>query len=151
MHVYSIPSVIRLLRSYIDFRHYLLGQAVRNADTYAVPDQKIERRGELPLGQTKGDKRPWPFRELMRAKAPRDGKRRAQLMQDIHVSMIDLEEGLKLLSDDDLELIYKYHLFQTHTLEDLCAERGTRDRGAMSRRVERAVERLVRAMERPKR
>lgn len=117
-------------------------------DTLGVRSE-VQAMKELPLGLTTNDPRPWPFHEIHHAKPPRDGKARAKSIQEIHVSMIDIEVALRALTDDDLELIYKYFLLQSHTLEELCAERKNYSRGSMLLRCRRAVGRLVVALDDP--
>lgn len=152
MRSYSVQSVERLLRNYFDFRYNLLdggsGQPIAlPAEEIVAPAQASESYTKRrPLGWSKNDQR-WPFMEPRHAHTKTDGKRKAQLMTEIHVAVLDLERGLKGLSDDDCELIYKFHLFQTRTLDELCVERNLHSRGSMSRRIERAVQRLVFEME----
>lgn len=152
MRSYSVQRVERLLHNYIDFRLNLLDGGSSQTPAEASETAAAPARAALsytkvrPLGWTENDQR-WPFMEPRHAHAKIDGKRKAQLMTEIHVSVLDLECGLKRISDDDLEIIYKYHLFQTRTLDELCVERGVKSRGSMSRRIERAVSRLVFEME----
>jgi hypothetical protein len=144
--------VERLLRNYIDFRLNLLDGGSSQtpedpSEEAAAPAQAVESFDKRrPLGWSMNDQR-WPFMEPRHAHSKIDGKRKAQLITEIHVCVLDLERGLKGLADDDLELVYKYHLFQTRTLDELCVERGVASRGSMSRRIERAVNRLVFEME----
>jgi hypothetical protein len=123
------------------------GQAQRLMDSI-VPEERTEHgvSREVPLGMTRNGS-PWPFLEPRGARSPRDGKRKAKQILEIHVSMLDLENGLRALTDEDLALIYRYLLFQTHTLEQLCAEWGTKDVPSMYHRIMRAVDRLVFNME----
>lgn len=151
MRSYSVKAVERLLRNYVDFRHNLLdggsGQALTESIEPAAPAVATLSHTNLrPLGWSENDPR-WPFMEPRHARTRIDGKQKAKAMQEIHVSVLDLEAGLKRLTDDDLEIVYKYHLFQTRTLDELCIERGVRSRGSMSRRIERAVNRLCFEME----
>jgi len=148
MKVYTVENVERLLRSYLDFQYFLMGKGGQSMDTYSVRPSTPSTR-ELPFGATKNDARPWPFYETRHARIPRDGKSRAMKTQELHVSMLDIEIAIKQLQDDDLELLYKYYLFQTHTIEELCAERGIARHGTMRMRCKRAVERLVYILERP--
>jgi hypothetical protein len=148
MKVYSRELVVRLLRNYLDFRQMQEGQAQRLMDGMVLEERTehgVSR--EYPLGMSKNSKMPWPFLEPRGARAPRDGKRKSKQIQEIHVSMLDLETGLRALTDDDLSLVYRYLLFQTHTLEQLCGEWGIKDIGSMYQRIMRAVDRLVFCME----
>ncbi len=143
---YTVGIVERLLRNYLDIRSYLEGKGQLLPDTYTVKPAPRTNKERMPLGQT-ALSQPWPFMEAPRARAPMDGKARARTIQDLHVSCLDIEEALKKLHDDDVELLLKYHILQTHTLDQLVVERQVTSRGSMQRRVRRAVERLVRELE----
>jgi hypothetical protein len=146
---YSPEQVVRLLNNYLDFRFTLVGEgAAGSPTTYTAPDEHYVRPMDRPFGMTATDRREWPFMGMPHAKPPRDGKAKAKQIQEIHISIIDLDAALERLDDDELELIYKYHLFQTRTLEELCIERNT-NRWALTRQIERAVRRLARLMEQP--
>ena len=82
------------------------------------------------------------------AKAPQNGKGRARMMEDLHVSCIDIEQGLPQLTQEDQRLIIDYHILHRKTLDELCVERKYTSRGSMQRRIQRAVARLVDVMER---
>jgi len=69
------------------------------------------------------------------------------MMEDLHVSCIDIEEGLPQLTKEDQKLIIDYHILHRKTLDELCAERSHTSRGSMQRRIQRAVTRLVDVME----
>jgi len=69
------------------------------------------------------------------------------MRENLHIAIIDLENALQRLHDNDLELIYKFHIFQTCSLDELCKEYGIHSRSGMSLRIHRAVKRLVRIME----
>lgn len=141
---YSPVMVEKLARSYLDHRHSLFGSAQRLPDSTIVDKPEATTR-ELPFGMRRGDS-PWPFLEPTHAKPKVDGKRKADLATSVWISMMDLEEGLKKLSDDDISLIYKYHIFQTRTLDELAVEIGIKSRSATSARVQRAVARLAHLM-----
>lgn len=141
---YSPVMVERLCRSYLDHRHSLFGSAQRLPDSTIVDKPEATTR-ELPFGMRRGDS-PWPFFEPIHAKPKVDGKRKADLATSLWVSMMDLEAGLKKLSDDDIGLVYKYHIFQTRTLDELAVEIGIKSRSAVSARVQRAVARLTHLM-----
>jgi len=108
---------------------------------------QVRWKGELPFGMTRTDTNPWPFREPRHAKPPRDGKAKASQMETIWVSMLDLERGLSKLSDDELSLLYKYYLFQTHTLEELAVELQVDYPMTVLRRANLIVKHLTKVME----
>ena len=142
--IYTVALVERLLRNYLDIRYTLEGRGQQLPDTYATFPKRVTRT-EQPLGMT-AHGTPWPFMEPLHAKAPTDGKRKARLLEELHCSIIDIETALPHMSDDDLELIYQYHVLQTHTLDELAKERRLTSRGSMHQRVYRAVERLTRVL-----
>lgn len=87
-----------------------------------------------------------PMQEVRHAKTPIDGKAKAQNTLELHCAVMDFELALQKLSDRDLELLYKYHVFGTYTLEELCAERGISSKGSMSDLLTRILKRLTRIM-----
>jgi hypothetical protein len=145
---YTVGTVERLLRNYLDVRYALEGRGQQLPDTYVVREKRDTSERERPFGHGTGQS--WPFMEPKHARAPMDGKAKARLMEDFHCAIIDIENALRDMSDDDLELIYKYYILGTHTLDDLLVERGAQSRGSMLRRNQRAVARLTQRMERGK-
>ena len=155
---YTTPLVEKLLQNMLSIQNMLEGgTSSEEPDNHFIrkPVMRNEQR-ELPLGMTPNDPRGWPFREPQHAKEPFDGKAKAMLTQELHCSIIDLKTALTrkdkygnyLVDDDDIDLLTKYHIYQTHTLADLALERNVTSRGSMQRRVLRAVRRLVDVMER---
>ena len=144
-HTYSVAEVERLMKNYLDFRYHLEGSAQRLPENASYIQPRWT--GELPLGMKRTDPRPWPFREPRHATPPRDGKAKAKKMEMVWGSMLDLERGLAQLSDDDLALMYKYYIFQTHTLEELKTELHTDHPSTVQRRLQRIVKKLTRIME----
>jgi hypothetical protein len=100
---------------------------------------------ERPFGMT--DRQPWPFRDTPHAKPPRDGKAKARTMEDLHCAVLDIEEGLRHMHPQDVDLLMKYHILQTHTLDELVAECKLASKGSMQQRLFRIVQRLTREME----
>lgn len=158
MKTYSTDLVERLLRNLLDIREMLSGgSGAKVPDNYAIrtPKKRTDDQRELPLGMSPNDPRGWPFREPQHAKEPFDGKAKAKLTQELHCSVIDLEMALErkdqrgnyLVDEDDMDLLLKYHILQTHTLDDLLHERQAVSRGSMQRRILRAVRRLAGIME----
>lgn len=142
--MYTPKEVMFLLGYYLEYRSNLLSPT-------AIPEDPCIRSGyvtdnqwkhELPLGHSKSDP-PWPYMVKSPAHSRVDGKRRAMKAQDIHISMVDLEHGLACLTDNYLEVLYKYYLFQTHTYEDIAKEHGLSHRFMIQRRCNKALETLT--------
>jgi len=87
-----------------------------------------------------------PMQEVRHAKTPIDGKAKAQNTLELHCAVMDFELALDKMSERDLELLYKYHIFGTYTLEELCVERGISSKGSMSDLLTRVIKRLTRIM-----
>lgn len=141
--------VKKLLRSYLDIRYTLEGKSPELPDTYAVPVRFNYDKSRMPFGMTPSSQ-PWPFMEQRGATAKSDGKRQARMMEELHVSCLDIEKALRQLDDDELEIVYKHLIFQTHTLDDLIEERGLTSRGSMQSRVQRIVRRITKLIEQSK-
>jgi len=141
---YSQPTVIRLLRNYMQIRMRLIdGMPVRPAPLYTTSSEHHSKR-ERPLGAVAGQA--FPFMERPKAQPSIDGKKKARMIEELHVAAIDLEEALEKLSPDDYDLTLKYFILQTHNLDELCAERHLSSKGGMQERLQRIVKRLVRTM-----
>lgn len=140
---YTPRLVEKLLKNYLDIRYTLEGKSPDLPDTYAVNVKQTYQR--VPFGMQPSEA-PWPFMEKLHATSPRDGKKQAREMLELHMSCLDIERALKLLDDDDLKLIYQYFIFQTHTLDELVAERGLTSRGSMQSRTQRVLKKLTRIM-----
>jgi hypothetical protein len=148
MSTYTVGLVERLLRHFLDVRYLLDVNVQKLNDTSVVRLKEHRTKRELPLGMSISDTQDWPFRERRHARSPIDGKARARAREELHCAILDIEEAFPRISDEDQELIIKYHILQTHTLDELVRERQLSSRGAMQRRILRAVERLRREMER---
>ena len=144
--VYSPKTVEKILRNYLDIKYTLEGKSPELPDTYVVTLKRQYGTERVPLGMTSSSA-PWPFMEPKGATKMVDGKATARLMEDLLVSCLDLENGLKRLHDTDLKLLYLYYIFQTHTLDELAAEIGITSKGSLQRRLQRIVSRLTRFME----
>ena len=148
MSTYTVGLVERILRNFLDIRYTLEGNVQQLHDTAIVRNPVHASTRERPLGMSVNDPRGWPFREARHAREPMNGKAKARAKEELHCAVLDVEEAFPFLAKDDQELILKYHILQTHTLDELLIERGLSSRGAMQRRILRAVERLRREMER---
>jgi hypothetical protein len=128
---YTVGRLEKLLSNYLDIRATLNGRTQQLHDTNAIEEEHAR-----------------PFSNRSHAKAPQNGKGRARMLEDLHVSVIDIEEALPRLAPDDQQLIIEYHILHSKTLDELCGERGSTSRGSMQRRVQRSVSRLVDVLER---
>lgn len=146
MAVYTVNMVEKYLRMYQDIRFTLEGNCQRLPDTYTLRTKPKRNLTRQPFGQTATGE-PWPFMEPKHAKPPMDGKRNAQLMEDLHTAVLDIESAFPRLSEDDQQLIYDYHITQNKNLDEIAVERNVSSRGSMCQRIARAVQRLTREME----
>lgn len=142
---YTDNLVERLLRNYLDIRATLEGNTQRLHDTYIVDTKRTQSRRERPLGQV-AQGEPWPFMETKHAKVPQDGKAKARFLEELLCAVIDIEQTFPRLSNDDKELLLKYHITHGYTLDELMVERGVTSRGSMRQRVARSVTRLTRIL-----
>ena len=83
--------------------------------------------------------------EGKRASQTRDGKKRGRQIEDMHVSVLDLEAGLNRLSEDDRTIVVAYYV-AGYTFDELATMYGLASRGSMNSRVNRIVSRLTRVM-----
>jgi hypothetical protein len=143
---YTPRLVERLLKSYLDIRYTLEGKSPELPDTYAVVHKRTAPPERTPFGMT-ASATAWPFMEKRPALHRTDGKKQARTMEELHVACLDIENALQYLSNDDLTIVYQYLIFQTHTLDELVAERGLVSRGSMQSRVKRIVKRVTKLME----
>lgn len=140
---YNQAIVTRLLINYIDIRISLLDRMPKpNRPLYSTT-KKLSYR-ERPLGSSTTT--PWPFMTKARAASPIDGKKRARMMEDLHVATIDLENALKTLTNDEYRLIADYYIYGNGTLEELATARGLASKGRFHERLQRIVKKLVKRM-----
>lgn len=144
---YSEKEVAFLLGYYLEYRSNLISPTAIPEEPCIRGEYKVQHRWrhELPLGHSHSDG-PWPYMVKSNAPTRVDGKRRAMKAQDIHVAMIDLEQGLRCLTDNYLEVIYKYYLFQTFTLDELVPELGLGMKSSVQKRRDSALKALTRHM-----
>lgn len=150
--VYSHALVVRLLQSYLDFRSFLEGQSQHLGDNPPISTPPNRKGKEVPFGQGRNELTPWPFMALSHAKAPNDGKTRARKITEIHVMVVDLEQGLvKLAERDPMQgwLLLTFYLRGDMGIEELCAKTGAPSQRAMQARIDRAVDHLVQVLESP--
>lgn len=145
--LYSPEEVTFLLGYYLEFKSNQLSPTTIPEDPSIIGEYKTvnKYKHEMPLGHKHSDY-PWPFMVKRHAPTRVDGKRRAIKSQDIVVAMIDLEEGLCALTDNYLELIYKYYMFESRTLQELAHEQGLSHPSTVLRRCERALRQLTKHM-----
>jgi hypothetical protein len=139
---YSPRQVERLLQNYLSFRSSQITPSASSNESQVEYWTYVTPGHERPLGYTPKQS-PYPFMVPKNASSPINGKQKARQLEDIVVSMCDLEESLPSLSDDYLELIYKHYLFQSHTIQDLCTEQNTTSRGSMRNKCFRALRALT--------
>ncbi len=144
---YSEEEVKFLLQYYLQYRSNLLDpMAVPNDNGPPTGWQEVKNyQHEMPLGHTQSAS-PWPFMVKRSAQKKPDGKRRASKEADMHVAMVDLENGMRCLTDNYLEVIYKYYLFQLCTLEELAAELQLSFKSSAQNRCNAAIRALTRHM-----
>jgi hypothetical protein len=158
MVTYTPALVERLLRNYLDIRNTFEGRAQRLHDASLVK-KTIVSYAEKPLGS---GNRPYPFMERQHVASPPDGKRRARSMEDLHCSVIDIEdalaelyqtclygrtENIRFQAQEDYFFLINYYILHLYTLDELMELRGVSSRGSMQKRVFRAVQRLTKIME----
>lgn len=140
---YKQKTVILLMQNYINIRIRLLDRMRTNPDSLYVRTE-TETTKEKPLGSNSSQA--WPFMERSTAKSAVDGKKKAMMEEELHVAAIDLEEALSKLGDEDLDLVVKYFILQTHTLDELCTYKNLSSKGGLQERLQRIVKRLVKYM-----
>lgn len=146
---YNNQTVIRLMNNYINIRMRLLdGMPTRPTPLYTSGPKDQKKKKEQPLGSNSGQS--WPFMEKPKAQPNIDGKKKARMIEELHVSAIDLEEALAKLHEGDLDLVLKYYVYQTHNLDDLCNERNLTSKGGMQERLQRVIKKIVKHMNGPR-
>ena len=137
--------VERLLRNYLDIR---LSLDIQGTDYRVSAPTKytIVLGKDVPLGQTKSNPS-WPLMGKQHAPRIRDGKRQSRQKEELHCAALDVEAGMKRVSDDDWWLMYHHLVIESHTLDDLVKKFHFAGRNGARMRVSRAVARLAREME----
>lgn len=144
---YTQKEVVFLLGYYLEYRSNLISPTTV-AEEPCIRSEYVVKNvwgHEMPLGHTHSDP-PWPYMVKTNASQRVDGKRRAMKAQDFHVAMTDLEQGLRCITDNYLEVIYKYYLFQSHSLEELAVELGLGFKSSAQHRCAAAIKALTRHM-----
>lgn len=141
---YTVAQVERLLRSYFEIRSVLHGSSRPPMSRHYLTVTVDRPDKEYPLGANAEN--PGPFSLPNHARGHVDGKAKARAAEELHVSVIDLETALGVLSNSDFDLVYKYFIVGSHTLDQLCLERGVKDRGGMSQLLTRVLRRLTRVI-----
>lgn len=144
---YTQQEVVFLLGYYLEYRSNLISPTAVPEDPCIRSEYKVKNvwGHEMPLGHSHTDP-PWPYMVKTNASQRVDGKRRAMKAQDFQVAMADLEQGLRCITDNYLEVIYKYYLFQTQTLEELSFDLGLGSKQAVQWRCRAAIKALTRHM-----
>src|SRR5690606_22927044 len=103
----------------------------------------VVNEADVPLGYDPSQS--WPFREKKRASRVRDGKRRGREIEELHVSVLDVEEGLRRMPVSDY-LILKWYFIEGYTIDEVATKVGIASRGSMLNRINRIVGRLTDVM-----
>lgn len=140
---YTPHNVIFALRKLLDIESVLHVGGAQLLDAH-VAITKHDKNKEQPFG---GTRETWPFMQGRHAREPIDGKGRARQKEELMVMYIDLRDALQRASSDDRQLLLLYHVFATHTLDDLCVLYNVKSRGSMRQRIFRAVVRLTNDLE----
>jgi hypothetical protein len=130
--------VERLLREYLYLRSNLDSRAQQPPTV--IIDTESGRKPGAP------NPRDNPFSSKPRSTPPRDGKKNQRDREEVWVSLLDLEAGLRQLSDDDLELVYKVLMLEMKTPDQLCKEFGASSTHSLERRCGHVVDALTRIM-----
>lgn len=138
---YTQASVVKLLKNYLDIR-IAITDRMPTPCTPLYTNTSPHLFRERPMGSSVSQ--PWPFMSKPRAASYVDGKKRARMMEDLHVAALDIEKALNRLSDEDYYLIADYFIFGNGTIEELAAARGLASKGRLQERIQRIVRRLVR-------
>lgn len=132
---YTVAQVERIAQNYFHIKSALYGfTKVPNDRHIFITDDGSKAEKLLPM------------QEVRHARPVIDGKAKAQNNLELHCAVMDFEIALEKLPKRDLDLLLKYHIFGTHTLEELCAERGISSKGSMSDLLARILKRLTRIM-----
>lgn len=163
-HTYDLGQLAKLLRNLLDIKATFAGMGqqitvapeLRDPSETRAKTERAEPRRCLPFGMRPNDEF-WPFfRERRKTARVMDGKKRGRSSEELLVAAIDIEIALKkryrsgeyIVSDDDVDVLTKYYILQTHTLEELARERGmSNDRKGALRRVNRALHQLQKALD----
>lgn len=140
---YTQGTVIRLLTNYVEIRSTLVDHMPKPIKPLYTTTAKYFFR-EKPFGSSSST--PWPFMTKGHAQSRSDGKKKARMTQDLHVCTIDLEEGLKTLTDEEYKLLADYYIFGEGTIQSLAEARGLLSRGRLQEKIQRTIKKLVRIM-----
>lgn len=130
---------------------YTPAQVERIAENYFMIKSALYGSPRVPhdrhiFNTEESTKQALPMQEPNHAKPVIDGKAKAQNTLELHCAAMDFEMGVERLPERDAELLLKYFVFGTHTLDELCAERGITSKGSMSDLLSRIIKRLTRIM-----
>lgn len=132
---YTPAQVERLMKNYLAIRSMLDGSS-RPPMVTMPPDPK-----EVEQPPDRG-----PFSVPKRASVHVDGKARARATEELHVSTLDLEIGIKKLPKREAQVLALYFIYESHTLEDLCADWNVNSRASMHKILKRLVRKLTEVM-----
>lgn len=142
---YTPMQVEKIAKNYVYIKSALYGSTKVPMDREIFINTPSRDDGfEKPLGWQRGTG--WPMSEPKHARPVIDGKTKAQNQLELHAATMDFEIAMSRMNEKDADLIIKYHVLGTHTLEELCAERGITSKGSMSDLLTRVIKRLTRVM-----
>ena len=140
---YTQGIVIKLLQNYVDIRGTVLDRMPKPSKPLYTSSAKYLFR-EKPFGAS--SEQEWPFMSKQRAPTYTDGKRRARMMEDLHVASLDLECALNQLTKEEFDLLADYYILGNGTIEELAHARGLASKGRLQERIQRIVRKVVRIL-----
>lgn len=136
MEKYTIHSVERLLRKYVDIRVLLIDRSFVGSDVmYTMPPEDLREISNNVFG-TKPN-----------ASKVRDGKRTARATEELHCSSLDLEIGFNKLRPDEQYTLYHYYIVNDMTFDELARKLDLADRSVAKNKATRALRKLTEYMQ----
>lgn len=133
---YTPAQVERILKNYLAIRSMLDGSS--------RPPMVVPPADSAPDAVTPADR--GPFSIPQHAKPHIDGKARARATEELLVCSLDLEDGIKRIPKREATVLAQYFIYETHTLEDLCADWNVNSRASMHKIIKRLVRKLTEVM-----
>lgn len=133
---YTPAQVERILKNYLTIRSMLDGSS-RPPMVVLPADPKPADEPLLDRG---------PFSIPKHARVHIDGKARARATEELLVCTLDLEDGIKRMPKREAVVLAQYFIYESHTLEELCADWNVNSRASMHKIIKRLVRRLTEVM-----
>ena len=144
--IYEKEQVEDMLKNYAEIRSYVMGRSrSMESSTMYVNTHNAQSKERTPLGHKDDSNTSWPFMEPKRAKKAKDGKRAANLIEQIHVCLMDLECGFEKLNERDKHLLMRSFIDDV-TYADIAKETGETHVSTIHYRTHKAVDQLVEFM-----